>query len=67
MSKKPILKPQINVVAPFAPEDTTGIFLACQVDDNGNEVPDTEFTTSFRQWEKTYSKSTSPKFILKKK
>lgn len=60
---KPILTPQVQYIdTTNAPAD--GYCLVCALDADGNEVDGSEFTTSIRQWDKSYNNSN---FKLKKK
>lgn len=43
----------------------TGECIICKIDKDGNELPNTEFSTSIRMWDRVYSKRTDMK--LKKK
>lgn len=63
---KPVLQPTVTVISlPENNELKNGECIICMVDDKGNEKTGSEFTTSLRMWERTYSKNS--KFKLKKK
>jgi len=63
---KPVLQPEITVIT--LPENNdlkTGECIVVRVDAKGNEIAKSEFTTSIRMWERTFSNN--PNFKLKKK
>lgn len=65
-TQKPILTPQVQYIE-LLPAPLTGKeeCLLCEIDADGEEVANSEFVTSLRQYDKTYKNN--PNFKLKKK
>jgi len=63
---KPVLKPVIQTIIPTE-ENSNGGLIVSRKDDAGNEIPDSEFGTTTRMWDRVYSKDTNQNFFIKKK